>query len=197
MDKFFPYLEGVDYSKLLLNKEGRYSVTRRKESEEIIDSMYLKVGNLETMTITDATACMGGDAINFSLHFENVHAIEINPENFNLLQNNISVFGRKNIQMYCGDSTDIINWVSDVVYADPPWGGPSYRNEKIVELWMGKKRLDVWLEDLMSGPYRPSFIFLKLPFNYNPIKIQFLPNFIEMSELKIQNFFLVSIKVKN
>jgi len=197
MDKFFPYLEGVDYSKLLLNKEGRYSVTRRKESEEIIDSMYLKVGNLETMTITDATACMGGDALNFSLHFENVHAIEINPENFNLLQNNISVFGRKNIQMYCGDSTDIINWVSDVVYADPPWGGPSYRNEKIVELWMGKKRLDVWLEDLMSGPYRPSFIFLKLPFNYNPIKIQFLPNFIEMSELKIQNFFLVSIKVKN
>ena len=197
MDKFFPYLEGVDYSKLLLNREGRYSVTRRKESEEIIDCMYLKVGNLETNTITDATACMGGDTINFSLHFENVHAIEINPENFKLLQNNIRVFDRKNIQTYCGDSTDIINWVSDVVYADPPWGGPSYRNEKIVELWMGKKRLDVWLEDLMSGPYRPSFIFLKLPFNYNPIKIQFLPNFIEMSELKIQNFFLVSIKVKN
>ena len=95
MDKFFPYLEGVDYSKLLLNREGRYSVTRRKESEEIIDCMYLKVGNLETNTITDATACMGGDTINFSLHFENVHAIEINPENFKLLQNNIRVFDRK------------------------------------------------------------------------------------------------------
>jgi len=197
MDRFFPYLEGTDYSKLILNKEGRYSVTRRKESEEIIDSMYLTVGNLETKSVTDATACMGGDTINFSLHFQNVKGIEMNSENFSILQNNVEAFGCKNVELYCGDSTEIINWVSDVVYADPPWGGPSYRNEKIVELWMGKKRLDVWLEDLMSGPYRPSFIFLKLPFNYNPIRLQFLPNFIEMNELKIQNFFLVCIKVKN
>jgi hypothetical protein len=197
MDRFFPYLEGTDYSKLILNKEGRYSVTRRKESEEIIDSMYLTVGNLETKTVTDATACMGGDTINFSLHFQSVKGIEMNSENFSILQNNVEVFRCKNVELYCGDSTEIINWVSDVVYADPPWGGPSYRNEKIVELWMGKKRLDVWLEDLMSGPYRPSFIFLKLPFNYNPIRLQFLPNFIEMNELKIQNFFLVCIKVKN
>lgn len=197
MDRFFPYLEGTDYSKLILNKEGRYSVTRRKESEEIIDSMYLTVGNLETKTVTDATACMGGDTINFSLHFQTVKGIEMNTENFSILQNNVRAFGCKNVELYCGDSTKIINWVSDVVYADPPWGGPSYRNEKTIELWMGTKRLDVWLEDLMSGPYRPSFIFLKLPFNYNPVKLQFLPNFVRMNELKIQNFFLVCIKVKN
>jgi hypothetical protein len=197
MDVFFPYLEGVDYSKLLLNKEGRYSITRRNESEYIIDYMYLKVGILETKTITDATACMGGDTINFSMHFEKVRGIEINSENFKLLQNNINTFGCKNVELYCGDSTEIINWISDVVYVDPPWGGPSYRNEKNVELCMGKKRLDVWLQDLMSGPYRPSHVFLKVPFNYNPIKLTFLQNFMEMSEVKIQNFFLLCIKVRN
>ena len=195
MDKFFPYLEGVDYSKLLLNKEGRYSVTRRSESEQIIDCMYLKVGNLETKSITDATACMGGDTINFALHFEKVFSIEMNPENFKILENNIKTFNCKNVTLYSGDSTEIINWVSDIVYIDPPWGGPSYRNEKNVELWMGKKRLDLWLDDLMSGPYRPKFVFLKIPFNYNTTKLSFLPKFVSMSEVKIQNFFLICIEV--
>lgn len=197
MDKFFPYLEGVDYSKLLLNKEGKYSITRRIESEQIVDCMYAIVGNLENKTLTDATACMGGDTINFSLHFEHVSAIEMNRENFLLLENNVNTFGCKNVEMHFGDSTAIIDWVSDIIYVDPPWGGPGYRNVQNVELFMGIKRLDIWLEDLMSGPYRPSFIFLKLPFNYNPAKLVFLPNFERMIEEKIQNFFLVCIEVKN
>jgi RNA cap guanine-N2 methyltransferase len=197
MEKFFPYLEGVDYSKLLLNNEGRYSITRRSESESIVDIMYSIVGNLENKVITDVTGCMGGDTINFSLHFEKVFSIEMNPKNFEILKNNVGVFGCKNVSIYCKDSTEVIDWVSDVVYADPPWGGPSYRTMQNVELWMGKKKLDVWLEDLMSGPYRPSFIFLKLPFNYNPIKLAFLPNFIRMQEVKIQNFFMICIEVKN
>jgi hypothetical protein len=196
MDKFFPYLEGVDYSKLLLNKEGKYSITRRIESEEILDCMYSMVGNLEIKTVTDATACMGGDTINFSLHFEKVIGLEINPENFTLLENNVNIFGCKNVELYCGDSTAIIDWVSDIVYADPPWGGPGYRNAQAVELFMGPKKLDAWLEDLMSGPYRPSYIFLKLPFNYNPAKLVFLSNFARMTEVKIHNFYLVCIQVK-
>lgn len=197
MEKFFPYLEGVDYSKLLLNNEGKYSVTRRNESEQIIDVMYCIIGNLENKTVTDATGCMGGDTINFSLHFEKVFSIEMNPKNFEKLKNNVEVFKSKNVELFCNDSTKIINWVSDVLYADPPWGGPSYRNMQAIELWMGEKRLDVWLEDVMSGPYRPSFIFIKVPFNYNSSKLAFLPNFVRMQEIKIQNFFLVWIEVKN
>lgn len=197
MEKFFPYLEGVDYSKLLLNNEGKYSVTRRNESEQIIDVMYCIIGNLENKTVTDATGCMGGDTINFSLHFEKVFSIEMNPKNFEKLKNNVEVFKSKNVELFCNDSTKIINWVSDVLYADPPWGGPSYRNMQAIELWMGEKRLDVWLEDVMSGPYRPSFIFIKIPFNYNSSKLAFLPNFVRMQEIKIQNFFLVWIEVKN
>jgi hypothetical protein len=197
MEKFFPYLEGVDYSKLLLNNEGKYSVTRRIESEQIIDAMYSIVGNLETKTVTDATGCMGGDTLNFSLHFEKVCSIEMNPENFEKLKNNVEVFGCKNVELFCNDSTKILTWVSDVIYADPPWGGPSYRNMQFIELWMGEKRLDVWLEDLMSGPYRPSFVFIKVPFNYNSAKLAFLPNFVRMQEIKIHNFFLIWIEVKN
>jgi hypothetical protein len=121
----------------------------------------------------------------------------MNPDNFDKLKNNIEVFGRKNIEVFCNDSTKIINWVSHVIYADPPWGGPQYRTMQNIELWMGKKKLDVWLEDLMSGPYRPKFVFIKVPFNYNCSKLAFLPNFVRMQEIKIYNFFLVWIEVKN
>ena len=196
MERFFPFLEGVEYDRLMLNKEGKYSITRRLESFQIIEYIKFLVGSCSDKTITDVTACMGGDTINFSMHFKKVFSIEINPENFKLLQNNISVFGCSNVELYCGDSTEIMNWVSDVLYIDPPWGGPSYRNSHNVELSIGNIRLDNWLEILMNKNYRPSYIFLKLPFNYQTYKLMFLPNLAEMTEIKIQNFYLVSIKIQ-
>jgi hypothetical protein len=197
MERFFPYLEGIDYDRLLLNKEGRYSITRRSESVQIIECMSELLKTCSDKTITDVTACMGGDTINFSFYFKKVFSIEMNPENFELLQHNVKVFGCSNVQLFCGDSTAIMDWNSDVVYVDPPWGGPSYRNTQAIELWIGNVRLDVWLEKLMNSSQRPSYIFLKVPYNYRTIRLAFLPNFIEMNEVKIQNFYLVSIKVKN
>jgi 16S rRNA G966 N2-methylase RsmD len=196
MERFFPYLEGINYDKLILNKEGRYSITRRSESAQIIECMNTILKTCSDKTITDVTACMGGDTINFSFYFKKVFSIEINPENFKLLQHNISVFECSNIEAFCGDSTKIMNWKSDVVFVDPPWGGPSYRNTETIELYMRNVKLDDWLEKLMTSSYRPSYIFLKLPFNYRTIRFAFLPNFIEMNEVKIYNFYLVSIKVK-
>lgn len=197
MERFFPYLESTDYSKLLLNKEGRYSITRRTESAQIIECMRNLLKDCSDKTITDVTGCMGGDTINFSFYFKKVFSIEINPENFKLLQHNIGVFGCSNIESFCGDSTKIMNWKSDVVFVDPPWGGPSYRDTKTIELHIGNVKLDDWLEKLMISSYRPTYIFLKLPFNYQTTRFAFLPNFMEMNEVKIQNFYLVSIKVKN
>jgi hypothetical protein len=197
MERFFPYLEGIDYNQLLLNKEGRYSVTRRAESSQIIQHILDTVGNCSEKLITDITGCMGGDTINFSFYFKKVFSIEINPENFKLLENNVRVFRCPNVELFCGDSTNVMNWISDVVYVDPPWGGPSYRNTENLELTLGKFKLDDWLEILMNKKQRPSHIFLKLPFNYNSLKFAFLPNFVEMNEVKIQNFYLVSIRVKN
>jgi hypothetical protein len=42
---------------------------------------------MNELTITDATACIGGDTINFAFYFGHVHSIEINKENFEVLEN--------------------------------------------------------------------------------------------------------------
>lgn len=194
MEEIFPRRD-VDYSKLQLTPEGTYSVTRRRDADHILSIMASNVGNLKDKSITDATACVGGDTINFALNFREVHSIEYSKENFDALRNNVNVYGVTNVSLYLGDCMKLYNWASDVLYIDPPWGGPNYRNLERVELFLDSTRLDVWLEDLLSGPYRPSFVFLKVPSNYNSIPLQFLPNVKSVRSFKIRSYILVCVSV--
>ena len=194
MEEIFPRRD-VDYSKLQLTLEGTYSVTRRRDADHILSIMASNVGNLKDKSITDATACVGGDTINFALNFREVHSIEYSKENFDALSNNVKVYGLENVKLYFGDCMKVYDWASDVLYIDPPWGGPSYRNMERVELFLDSTRLDVWLEDVLSGPYRPSFVFLKVPSNYNSIPLQFLPNVKSVRSFKIRSYILVCVSI--
>lgn len=194
MEEIFPRRD-VDYSKLQLTPEGTYSVTRRRDADHILSIMASNIGNLKDKSITDATACVGGDTINFALNFREVHSIEYSKENFDALSNNVNVYGVTNVSLYLGDCMKLYNWASDVLYIDPPWGGPNYRNLERVELFLDSTRLDVWLEDVLSGPYRPSFVFLKVPSNYNSIPLQFLPNVKSVRSFKIRSYILVCVSI--
>lgn len=194
MEEIFPRRD-VDYSKLQLTPEGTYSVTRRRDADHILSIMASNIGNLKDKSITDATACVGGDTINFALNFREVHSIEYSKENFDALSNNVNVYGVTNVSLYLGDCMKLYNWASDVLYIDPPWGGPNYRNLGRVELFLDSTRLDVWLEDVLSGPYRPSFVFLKVPSNYNSIPLQFLPNVKSVRSFKIRSYILVCVSI--
>jgi RNA cap guanine-N2 methyltransferase len=196
MEDIFPYKEGVDYSQLKLTEEGTYSVTRRRDGEQIIQIMKNVFRKLNDLTITDATACVGGDAINFALHFKNVDAIEHNRKNFEALRNNVEVFDLMNIRLHYGNCVDIYRWVSDILYIDPPWGGPEYKLLSHVDLYIGYTRLDDWLEEVLSGPYRPMAVFLKVPNNYNSVSLQFLSNVISVKTFRIRTYSLICISVQ-
>ena len=161
MEDMFPR-GSVDYSRLQVTDEGSYSITRRRDADHIIQIIKNTVCDCETKSITDATGCIGGDTLNFAGVFREVHSIELNIDNYEALKNNVGVYGFTNISLYHGDCTEVYKWASDVLYIDPPWGGPNYRTIENLNLYLGKIRLDEWLEDIMSGPYRPSFIFLKV-----------------------------------
>jgi len=194
MEDIFPRRD-IEYTKLRLTEEGSYSITRRRDGEHIINIMSTTVGKLKEKSITDATACVGGDTINFALNFREVHSIEYSKDNFDALSNNIMVYGLDNVHLYFGDCMKIYNWASDVLYIDPPWGGPNYRNLESVELFLGSTRIDVWLEDILSGPYRPSFVFLKVPSNYNSTPLQFLPNVKSVRNFRIRSYVLICVSI--
>ncbi len=195
MDDVFPIKEDVDYTKLILTEEGKYSVTRRKDADKIMNIIKKTIGDVKTKSITDATGCVGGDSINFGLNFKLVHSIELNVENFKALINNVTTYKLQNVVMHQGDSTVLFDWKSDVLYIDPPWGGPDYKTKADLDLFISSKRIDEWLEEILIRKNRPEFIFLKLPQNFNFKRLNFLPNIEIIEPHRIRSYILVAITV--
>ncbi len=195
MEDLFPKQEGIDFTKLKTTEEGSYSITRRRDADRIFNVLRHNIPPLTDMSITDATACNGGDTINFSLKAKHVHSIELNHENFEVLSNNVSTYGLTNTTLYEGDSTQIFNWYTDVLYIDPPWGGKEYRSKKNLDLFLSSKRLDIWLEEILCRRNRPAFIVLKLPFNYRFDRFNFLSNVDHIRPFQIRTYVLVIIYV--
>jgi tRNA/tmRNA/rRNA uracil-C5-methylase (TrmA/RlmC/RlmD family) len=130
MEDLFPQKEGIDYSKLKITEEGSYSITRRRDAERIMNILNATFKNIKDLTITDVTACIGGDTLNFALRFKHVHSIELNTENFEALTNNVQVYGCNNVTLHNADSVKLFNWNTHVLYLDPPWGGKDYKQHK-------------------------------------------------------------------
>lgn len=195
MDEIFRIEQNVDIQKLRLTPEGVYSITKRKDGERIINIIKHNVYDLKNKTITDVTGCVGGDTINFGFNCNLVHTIELNKDNFEALQNNVGVYNLKNVKLYNEDSTTFFNWKTDVLYIDPPWGGPEYKSNQKLDLFMSSKRIDVWLEEILLRKNRPDYIFIKLPFNYNFERFTNLPNIEHIKPYRIRTYVLVFIFV--
>lgn len=195
MDEVFPLRQGIDYTKLKLTEEGAYSVTRRRDADRILSIIKTVLKDTTTKTITDATGCVGGDTIHFGLYFQTVDSIELNSTNFEALQNNVSVYGLTNVRLHLGDATVLFNWKTDVLYIDPPWGGPTYKALPSLDLFMSSKRIDEWLEDILLRKNRPNYIVLKLPHNFNFTRFNFLSNIEYIKPYRIRSYVLIIITV--
>jgi len=195
MDNLFPYKQDIDYTKLQTTEEGLYSITRKRDSERILSIIKHNVRDLHTKTITDGTACIGGDTIQFAMAFHHVHSIELNSANFDCLVKNINVYDLTNITLHQGDCTLLFNWNTDILYLDPPWGGPDYKAKNDLDLMIGSRRIDSWLDDILLRKNRPSYIVLKLPHNYNFKRLNFLVNVEAIKPFRVRNYVLVVITV--
>ena len=195
MENLFPYKKDIDYTKLQTTEEGLYSITRKRDSEGILSIVKHNIKNLNTKTLTDGTACIGGDTIQFAMAFHHVHSIELNTSNFDCLVKNISVYNLNNITLYQGDCITLYNWNTDVLYLDPPWGGPEYKSKTNLDLMLGDKRIDLWLDEILLRRNRPSNIILKLPHNYNFKRLNFLVNVEMIKPFRVRNYVLVLITV--
>jgi hypothetical protein len=100
-----------------------------------------------------------------------------------------------NITLYQGDCITLYNWNTDVLYLDPPWGGPEYKSKINLDLMLGDKRIDLWLDEILLRRNRPSNIILKLPHNYNFKRLNFLVNVEMIKPFRVRNYVLVLITV--
>jgi hypothetical protein len=195
MEDIFPKKDGIQYLNLKTTEEGSYSITRRRDADRIMLVLKGIFKHMNCMTITDSTACIGGDTINFALNFRHVHSIELKADNYDALVNNIEVYQLNNVTLHHADSVKLFNWNTDVLYVDPPWGGKDYKQYTNLDLYLSEKRLDVWLEEILSRKNRPRYVVLKLPANYNFNRLNFLINVENIRPYQIRSYILVIIEV--
>jgi len=194
--RFFPYQENIDMEKLMISDIGKYSISKPYEADNIsniiINIMVKKNMNPNNLCITDATAGFGGNLINFSKRFKKVIGIEKSTINYNIMKNNIEVYGLENIEIYNNSFIKIIpELCGNVVFIDPPWGGRKYRYKTNIMLHLDK----VYIYDIVNQiPNSTKLIAIKIPYNfdYSSFITKIYPNQ-SISHWSINNYNLITI----
>jgi RNA cap guanine-N2 methyltransferase len=150
-----------------MDEESLYSVTDQYTADSITKDVCKFLDTPSKHVIVDATACIGGNTYSFAKVFNNVHAIEIDPTRFQYLKDNLSMLNMNNVQCHQGNMMDICTTIhSDLVFIDPPWGGPGYKSQTVMDLYLSGTLLQDVCRKIASNT---RFIGLKVPVNFNEL----------------------------
>lgn len=135
---FHRYDEGIQ-----LDEEAWYSVTPEKIAAHIANRFaHLKV-------IVDLYSCVGGNSIQFAKAGMRVIAVEIDQHKINMAKNNAAIYDVEDrIEFRKGDVFDTLSSLRDQfdenwgIFLSPPWGGPSYLNQKVFDVSVFKDAID-------------------------------------------------------
>ena len=176
----FPFFKKEDIEKasnskklLKITDKGKYSISKPCDAEWITNiicnfSINILKKDPSTQIITDGTAGIGGNVIDFSKHFLQVNAVEINKVHYEVLKNNVEAIDLKNVKTYNDNFLnfiDLFKYQNSIFFIDPPWGGKSYKNFKYFNLKLGKIMIHDVINILFKKGYK--YVFLKAPINLN------------------------------
>lgn len=151
---------------LQINEVGSWSMTRRADGNSLVAEVLPLLGDSVTqMRLTDGTANMGGDTINFAKYFGHINSVEIDENHFKLLTNNVKAYGYSNIRLIHGDFWQVwpeLAGQTDVLYLDVPWG-KDYKMHSTLEMCLGNRVMKDELNGLMQSNVK--YVILKVPNN--------------------------------
>lgn len=181
LDKIFPTVKGVDKSKLLITNVGMYSVSKVKGAT-MLCNIIRKHLSTNNVTVTDATGNVGSDTIMLGLHFSKVNSIELDQDQYYVLQHNVKTYNMEDkITVYNGDSLTIIPELKqDVIFIDAPWTGRDYKKHERLSLFMSDKELSTVYKELIN---HCKFMIFKVPVNYD------ITFFMQNSNVKRMNIY--------
>jgi 16S rRNA G966 N2-methylase RsmD len=136
--KLFP--PGVRFNRLRLSDVSVYSITKPAMAIKIVKTLQEIVAPLkiEDLIITDAFANVGGSSLAFAKSFSHVQCCEWEPLHCDMLRHNLHVYDvDSRVTIVCGDYlTHVSKLKQDIVFLDPPWGGPAYKDQREVKLYV-------------------------------------------------------------
>jgi len=162
--KIYPKPKNNNYNNLSYDVEGLYSITHPSDADKISEKI-INICNRQDINIIDTTAGCGGNLISFCKYFDNVTGIEINKNRFDILTKNIQCYGYKDtkIQLINDNCLKYFKHDYDVFFIDPPWGGPKYKKNNNLKLYLS----DMDISDILLLIAKNKLVVLKIPYNYN------------------------------
>jgi len=168
------YLTHEEIAQLQADAQALYSITPAQDA----NTMSRLCANLPGMknlgrkpVITDGCACVGGNVMSFALSglYAQVNAVEFDESRAQMLEHNVSVIrGRAPclVNVVTGSYIALMHTLSqDIVFLDPPWGGPDYKDLDTVSLFLGDKHLADIVHDLHSDG-KTRYVVWKAPSNF-------------------------------
>lgn len=153
--------EAVQYDDVSL-----YSATDQLTARATARVLQTLPGVTKASTVTDATACIGGNTMEFARIFAHVHAVELDSVRASMLRHNLALL---QLDMgvtvheadYCQLQTTLRQ---DVVFLDPPWGGKRYKQQERVRLYLSDRDVgDLCGAILLHTPH----VVVKVPCNFD------------------------------
>jgi len=184
---FFP----SNNDKILIDEVGKYSISLPEKSKIITNLISKYLNNKTDIIITDAMACIGGDTLSFAKTFTKVNAIEMDKIRFEYLKHNMNLFNINNICYYNDDYLNVYDKLTqDVIYIDPPWGGPEYKNKKSIKIKFGEKKLEELCDSIIQKKLC-KLLVLKLPFNYDLSELKFY----DLKMVVLNKILIITIEI--
>lgn len=167
-------------SKFRSDHTGIFSMTSAKIAEQMTNAIIELFPENYRISITDATASIGGNAISFLLNRNiiNVNIVEKDKIRFEMLKSNINIQKDKiigEVNIFNDSYLNISHrFNQDVIFIDPPWGGPDYYKLSTVILYLDNIHLGIICKRLFEKQRKLKYIVIKVPKNF------FIDNFKEI-----------------
>jgi len=195
-DFLFKFVPPASRSLLRLDEEAAYSVTDMYTADKMTRDIMRYAQITSNSVICDATACIGGNTASFARAFKHVVAIERDVVRYEHLVHNMGVLKAHNVKCVCGDALEEVTWVHhsgagygtaygalyDVIFIDPPWGGPEYKQQNTLGLELSGVPLQ---EVCKRWAKYTKFFALKTPTNFD--ELSFTQETADFLELKHKN----------
>lgn len=196
-DFLFRFVEPPIRSQLRLDEEAYYSTTDQLTANKI-SKIIARIVSADAV-ITDATACIGGATYAFAQMFARVNAIELDKGRYDYLRHNITILGMAHkVRCVCGDAMEICPVTrQDLIFLDPPWGGPEYKTMERVSLSLSGLPLSE-----VCRTFAPSttYIALKVPTNFDDVSFRAeTADFADVvvHETQLRKMHLIILKVRS
>ena len=173
------YLRESEIKQLQTDDTGLFSITPAKDANRM-SALCANLPGIQDLgrkpVITDGCACVGGNVLSFALSglFAEVNAVELDAARARMLEHNVAVI-RDRVQIpvniLTGSYTDLMQTLrQDIVFLDPPWGGPGYKTQKSVNLFLGDSHLADVIHNVFSNT-ETIYVVWKAPTNFDEVEM--------------------------